>query len=116
MLHRRNIRRSPRSTLTLMKRLFNRTTAVIAIVCVSVISVAALTFVTKWGSSGSGEGQFLTPSGITVDAGGNVYVAEGNGNRVQKFSNTGTFLLQFGTGGASGGELVSPSGIAVDSL
>jgi sugar lactone lactonase YvrE len=80
------------------------------------IVVAALSFVTKWGSSGSGPGEFLTPTGITVDASGNVYVAEGNGNRVQKFTNTGTVLLQFGTGGAANGGLVSPSGVAVDSV
>ncbi|HXI22791.1 MAG TPA: immunoglobulin-like domain-containing protein [Pyrinomonadaceae bacterium] len=116
MLHSRNIHRSPQSTSKLMRRLFNRTTAVIAILCVAVISVTALSFVTKWGTSGSGDGQFLTPTGITVDAAGNVYVAEGNGNRVQKFDNNGTFLLKFGTGGAINGGLISPSGIATDSL
>src|SRR5256885_5031088 len=115
MLHRRNIRRSPRSTLILMKRLFNRSTAVIAIVCVAVISVTALSFVTKWGSSGSGDGQFFTPTAVTVDAAGNVYVAEG-GQRVQKFNNNGAFILKFGSGGSSPGQFIAPNGIAVDSL
>lgn len=114
MLHSRNIRRSLRSKLTSV--LFTRTTAVIGIVLAVSIGVTALSFVTKWGSSGSGDGQFLTPTGITTDAAGNVYVAEGNGNRVQKFTNTGTFLLKFGTGGAANGGLVSPSGVAVDSV
>ena len=113
MLHSRNIRRSPRSKLT--RVLFTRTTAVIGIVLAVSIGVTALSFVTKWGTSGSGDGQFLTPTGITTDAAGNVYVAEGNGNRVQKFTNTGAFVLKFGTGGAANGGLVSPSGIAVDS-
>lgn len=113
MLHSRNIRRSPRSKLTLV--LFTRTTAVIGIVLAVSVGIAALSFVTKWGGTGSGDGQFLTPTGITTDAAGNVYVAEGNGNRVQKFTNTGTFVLKFGTGGAANGGLISPSGIAVDS-
>src|ERR1044072_5459691 len=116
MLDHRNIRRSPRSILKVMKRLFNRTAAVVAFVLAVAIGVTALSFVTKWGSSGSGDGQFLTPTGITTDAAGNVYVAEGNGNRVQKFTNTGALLLKFGTGGAANGGLVSPSGVAVDSV
>ena len=43
------------------------------------------TFLTKWGSAGTGDGQFNTPQGITVDAGGNVYVADTLNQRVQKF-------------------------------
>ena len=31
-------------------------------------------FITTWGSSGSGEGQFTKPQGIAVDSSGNVYV------------------------------------------
>ena len=114
MLHSRNPRQSSPSKLTLMRRLFNRTTAVAAIVLAVSIGVAALTFVTKWGSTGSNDGQFFTPTAITVDAGGNVYVAEG-GQRVQKFDNTGTFILKFGSGGSSPGQFITPSGIAVDS-
>jgi hypothetical protein len=115
MLDHRKIRRSSRSTLKLMRRLFNRTTAVIAIMCVGVISVTALSFVTKWGGTGSANGQFLTPTAIAVDAAGNVYVAEGSGNRVQKFDGNGGFILKFGSPGSSGGEFVTPTGIAVDS-
>lgn len=116
MLHSRNWHRSSQSKLTSLSCLFNRTAAVAAIMIVAVISVTALSFVSTWGTSGTADGQFLTPTGITVDAAGNVYVAEGNGNRVQKFNNSGTFILKFGTGGAANGGLVSPSGVAVDSL
>jgi DNA-binding beta-propeller fold protein YncE len=35
------------------------------------------------------------PNGIAVDSTGNVYVAEENGNRVQKFDANGNFLLKF---------------------
>ncbi len=41
------------------------------------------TFLTKWGSNGSGDGQFQGSGGITVDSTGNIYVADGN--RIQKF-------------------------------
>ena len=39
----------------------------------------------SWGAKGDGPGQFLMPHGITGDSLGNVYVAEGDGHRVQKF-------------------------------
>jgi hypothetical protein len=45
-----------------------------------------VTFVTTWGTSGSGEGEFDFPWGIAVDAQGNVYVVDRFINRVQKFS------------------------------
>ena len=42
-------------------------------------------FLTKWGSSGDGDGQFEAPAGIAVDASGNIYVADTENHRVQKF-------------------------------
>ena len=48
------------------------------------------TFVTQWGSTGSGDGQFnIGPFVVAVDGSGNVYVADG---RIQKFASDGTFL------------------------
>jgi len=44
------------------------------------------TFIAKWGSSGSEDGQFKGPIGIAVDPSGEfVYVAEQANHRVQKF-------------------------------
>jgi sugar lactone lactonase YvrE len=51
-----------------------------------------------WGSGGGGDGQFNTPTGVAVDGSGNVFVADQDNNRVQKFDNTGRFLLTFGWG------------------
>jgi tripartite motif-containing protein 71 len=44
------------------------------------------TFLTKWGSQGNGDGQFNFPYGVAVDGSGNVFVAEYNNDRVQKFA------------------------------
>ena len=44
-------------------------------------------FITKWGSEGSGDGQFNLPEGIAVDSSGNVYIADTGNNRIEVFSN-----------------------------
>jgi DNA-binding beta-propeller fold protein YncE len=66
------------------------------------------------GGKGIGRGQFDSPTGIAVDAGGNVLVADTNNGRIEKFSATGTFLGILGTKGTGPGQLRSPNGIAVD--
>jgi DNA-binding beta-propeller fold protein YncE len=43
-------------------------------------------FVTKWGTYGSGDGQFIKPRTVAVASDGSVYVVDGNNHRVQKFS------------------------------
>jgi len=54
-------------------------------------------FITKWGSHGTGDGQFSLDNmegawGIAVDAQGNIYVTDSNLNRVQKFTPSGQFV------------------------
>jgi PKD repeat protein len=44
------------------------------------------TFLTKWGSFGSGEGEFNEPWGVTVDSAGNAYVSDGRNHRIQVFA------------------------------
>lgn len=72
-------------------------------------------FVTKWGSPGTGNGQFDFPHGVAVDGGGNVYVTD-TVHRVQKFTGTGGFLTAWGgPGSGSGdGQFRFPEGVAVD--
>ncbi|HEY8401274.1 MAG TPA: 6-bladed beta-propeller [Cytophagaceae bacterium] len=70
-------------------------------------------FITSWGSVGSGNGQFVNPTGICLDAEGNVYVAD-ELDRIQKFSNTGEFLLQWGNWGAEIGHFNNPAGLTID--
>lgn len=77
--------------------------------------LASISFVTKWGTTGSTDGQFISPRGIATDAAGNVYVADAGNTRVQKFDNNGVFQFKFGIPGDVNGGFVSESGIAVDS-
>jgi DNA-binding beta-propeller fold protein YncE len=72
-------------------------------------------FITKWGSSGSGNGEFQNPWGVAIDDTGNVYVSEYNGHRIQKFDGLGNYLAQWGSFGTGDGEFQYPAGIAVDS-
>jgi hypothetical protein len=44
------------------------------------------TYLAQWGSSGSGSGQFQSPTGVATDAAGNVYVSEYGNSRIQKFA------------------------------
>jgi tripartite motif-containing protein 71 len=71
-------------------------------------------YLTQWGSEGSGDGQFRNPRCAAVDLSGDVYVTDGNNNRVQKFSASGTYLLQWGTLGTGDGQFNSPWGVATD--
>ena len=49
-------------------------------------------FIRKWGSFGSGNGEFRFPSHVAVHSSGNVFVADFGDDRIQKFTNTGQFI------------------------
>ena len=74
------------------------------------------TFLTKFGTLGTGNGQFLTgsASGVAIDSAGNVYVVDKLSNRVQKFNSAGTFVTAWGTLGTGNGQFNAPTGIAAD--
>ena len=56
---------------------------------------------------------FSLPAGIALDAAGNVYVADTNNDRIQKFTGDGGFLASWGSEGAGNGQLRRPRDIAV---
>ena len=64
--------------------------------------------------SSDGRGQFFYPRGLAVDGSGNVYVADSNNNRIQKFDSNGAYVAQWGSLGSGDGQLNQPSGVAVD--
>ena len=66
------------------------------------------------GGRGGDRGQFDAPTGIAVDGGRNVLVADTNNGRIEKFSPTGTFLSTMGIKGIGYGQLGAPNGIAID--
>jgi tripartite motif-containing protein 71 len=58
-------------------------------------------------------GTFNGPTGLAIDADGNVYVADSGNHRVQKLSTDGHPLAQWGAYGAAPGEFRAPSAVAV---
>jgi DNA-binding beta-propeller fold protein YncE len=50
-------------------------------------------FITKWGSYGSGDGQFIDPEHLTVDSEGNVYVSDRKNNNIQVFKPVDTKIV-----------------------
>eukprot|EP00731_Ephydatia_muelleri_P008497 Em0004g835a len=66
------------------------------------------------GSSGSGDGQFSYPSGITIK-GDVLYVADGGNHRVQKLTSSGKFLHKFGQQGSGQGQFNWPRAVIIDS-
>jgi DNA-binding beta-propeller fold protein YncE len=54
------------------------------------VFTSAGSFIAAWGSEGAGTGQFFLPQAVAVDASGNIYVADGGNNRIQKFGSMAT--------------------------
>jgi len=50
------------------------------------------TYLFEWGKHGNAEGEFDIPHGIDLDNNGNVYVADRENNRIQKFDSKGNFI------------------------
>ncbi len=71
--------------------------------------------VRRWGSSGTGPGQFIYPTDIEFDSKGNVFVGEyGDHDRIQVFKPDGTYLYEFGKFGTGDGEFSRPQSIVID--
>jgi sugar lactone lactonase YvrE len=89
---------------------------VLAALCTTASLASAETppqFLYKWGSTGSGAGQFNSPYGIAAGA-NYVYVVDRGNNRVEQFTLMGDFVRSWGQLGSGDGQFNNPYGIAVD--
>ncbi len=59
-------------------------------------------------------GDFSKPTGVAVDAEGNLYVADTMNNRIEIFDADGQFISTFGKEGDGPGYFARPKGVAID--
>ena len=87
-------------------------------------------FLGKWGTRGTGDGEFdrrhggrsdvvarrhgHRPSGLAFDKNGNLLVVDGLNNRIQRYTPEGRYLGGWGRGGHADGEFNLPWGITVE--
>ena len=71
---------------------------------------------TQWGSFGTNASlkQMDSPSGIAMDASGDVYVADFGNDRIEKFGPGGAYISTWGILGTGDGQFSEPRGVAVD--
>ncbi len=69
----------------------------------------------RTGVYGSGDGEFYSPVGITVDSAENVYVVDFGNSRIQKFDSSGGFLTKWGSYGTGDEQFNFATYIAVNS-
>jgi sugar lactone lactonase YvrE len=60
-------------------------------------------------------GDFAKPTGVAVDADGNLYVCDTLNNRIEIFDADGKFVSTFGKAGDGPGYFARPKGVAIDS-
>jgi DNA-binding beta-propeller fold protein YncE len=68
------------------------------------------------GIYGGGVGQLANPKGVAIDAAGNIYVADSNNDRIQKFDRDGPFLASWGSTGTGEGQFRNPIGVTLDAV
>src|SRR5829696_9531797 len=72
-------------------------------------------FIDKWDSEGSRDGQLSTLHSIDVDSNnGNVYIADSGNNRVQKFTTDGEFITKWGSEGTGNGQFEGLHDVTID--
>jgi DNA-binding beta-propeller fold protein YncE len=75
----------------------------------------AYKMVGSWAESTEKGGRLKKPHGISIDAGGNLLIADQGANRIFRYSKTGKFLAEIGRGpGSEAGQFTEPRYAAVD--
>ncbi len=73
------------------------------------------TYVSSFGSYGTGNGQLREPEGgLVTDAAGNVWVSDTENSRLEEFNNKGEFIRTAGSVGEGAGQFRTTLGVAVD--
>jgi RHS repeat-associated protein len=76
---------------------------------------ASGTYVTSYGTSGTGNVQFKSPWGIAIEkSSGNMYVTDTGNCRVEELSSAGSFVRAFGSCGSGNNQFGTISGVAID--
>jgi DNA-binding beta-propeller fold protein YncE len=72
--------------------------------------------VARWGTEGTGPGQFTFGRDVVVDAEGFIYAGDYGGlnDRIEKFTRDGAFVLEWGGRGEEPGRFQRPQGMAVE--
>lgn len=73
--------------------------------------LARTTIIDAWGTTGVGSTN-VTPSGVAVDGGGHVYVADRRLDRIQRRNYDGLLLTEWGTPGSAPGQFAYPRMLA----
>jgi tripartite motif-containing protein 71 len=75
-------------------------------------------FITQWGVSANNNsnhnGTIRNPQSVVVDSSGDVYVADSNNRRIQKFDSRGNYLMQWGSN-ADNGQFGNSAYLGIDS-
>jgi len=74
-----------------------------------------IVYVSQFGTTGSGNGEFDNPRGVILDGSNNMYVTDAGNDRVQIFDSSGSYLSQFGSTGSNDGEFNAPHSMVLDS-
>jgi hypothetical protein len=69
------------------------------------------TFITAWGTAGSGPGELRAPNGLALDARGRVFVADGGNASIQIFDQDGRFLDSWPQFGEATGIYIDSNGL-----
>jgi DNA-binding beta-propeller fold protein YncE len=74
-----------------------------------------LSYASRFGSPGRGEGQFNGPADVAVSSNGALWVLDRGNDRVEEFNEAGEYVRQFGSAGTGEGQFDRPAALALDS-